>query len=206
MNKLLLITILTALSSTAFARDNGNNGNSANASAGVEVKNTIGVSSTNLNVNNVTNKNEVSNKNTNVNGQLQGQQQSTNNSNNAQQNVNVAGDTFAAPDIPVSTAYAPTIFPTAPCMGSTSGGVQGMGLGVSLGSTWEATECMIAETARGFDQAGYKEDGLAIRCQGKYAKEAPSCKALAKNTAEKQGTVEVEQLVNYSVVSNPLSR
>jgi len=79
---------------------------------------------------------------------------------------------------PVSSAYAPTIFPTAPCMGSSSVGVSATMIGVSLGSTWTSEECLILETARGFDQAGYVEDGLNVRCQAKYAKVAPSCKAL----------------------------
>ena len=79
---------------------------------------------------------------------------------------------------PVSSAYAPTIFPTAPCMGSSSVGVSATMIGISLGSTWTSEECLILETARGFDQAGYVEDGLNVRCQAKYAKVAPSCKAL----------------------------
>lgn len=130
-------------------------------------------------------------KNTNLNlqgqqqGQLQGQSQSTENSNNAAQStsVTVQGDTYKQERPVVNTAYAPTIFPTAPCMGSSSVGASGSLLSISGGTTWTSNECMILETARGFDQAGYKVDGLYIRCQGKYAAEAPSCKAIKNGEA-----------------------
>ena len=78
----------------------------------------------------------------------------------------------------VPNVYSPNVYPTAPCMGSTSGGVAVAGFGVSLGSSWEAPECQILETARNFEQAGAKEDAMAIRCQAKYAAVAPSCVAL----------------------------
>lgn len=81
---------------------------------------------------------------------------------------------------PVSSAIAPTIFPTAPCMGSSSVGATGTLFSISGGTTWTSEECMILETARSFDQAGYLTDGLSVRCQGKWAKSAPSCKALAE--------------------------
>ncbi len=80
----------------------------------------------------------------------------------------------------VPNVYSPNVYPTAPCMGSTSGGVAVAGFGVSLGSSWEAPECQILETARNFEQAGAKEDAMAIRCQAKYAAVAPSCVALRK--------------------------
>ena len=91
------------------------------------------------------------------------------NSHNANAAINVS-------NVPVSSAIAPNVYPTAPCMGSSSGGAQGLHIGLSFGTTWTDTECQIGETARGFEQAGLKEDALAIRCQGKYAKVAPSCK------------------------------
>jgi hypothetical protein len=37
---------------------------------------------------------------------------------------------------------------------------------------------MIMEAARSFEQAGYREDAMYIRCQNEYAAAAPSCKAL----------------------------
>jgi hypothetical protein len=136
--------------------------------------------------------------NTNLN--LQGQQQSTSNSNNAAQSTNVIvqGDTYKQERPAVNTAYAPTIFPTAPCMGSSSVGASGSLFSISGGSTWTSNECMILETARAFDQAGYKTDGLYIRCQGKYAAAAPSCKAL-KETEGKGTPVVTTNSTNYDV-------
>lgn len=200
----------------------------ANASAGVI--NTVGVVNT-VGVNNSMKsdiKNTVNNNQSQAQhqGQLQGQSQAVKNSANniGSSVVTVEGDTVEASRIPVSSAYAATIFPTAPCMGSSSAGGSGALLSLSVASSWESTECVIGETARGFDQAGYKEDGLAVRCQGKYAKIAPSCIALAKkasvlkptkvdlNTAEESSanSANSASLVNsnnyYSIVSNPLSR
>lgn len=96
--------------------------------------------------------------------------------------INVAAPKTYRP--PVNSAFAPTIFPTAPCMGSSSVGATGTLFSISGGTTWTSEECMILETARSFDQAGYATDGLAVRCQGKWAKNAPSCKALVAKEAE----------------------
>lgn len=108
-----------------------------------------------------------------------------NGSNNTE--INVAASKTYRP--PVSSAFAPTIFPTAPCMGSSSVGATGTLFSISGGTTWTSEECMILETARSFDQAGYGADGLAVRCQGKWAKNAPSCKALAAEAAPKAAAV-----------------
>lgn len=116
-------------------------------------------------------KNDVKNTNTNVaaqqQGQKQGQSQSSNNRNNNRNDNNsnatsygsvattaqstsltVQGDTYEAPRIPVSTAYAPNIMPTAVCMGSTSMGGQGMSFGFSLGTSWTDANCMLLEQVR----------------------------------------------------------
>jgi hypothetical protein len=74
--------------------------------------------------------------------------------------------------------YAPNVSPTAPCMGGTSAGGSGPGFGIVFGTSWESKPCMILEAARSFEQAGYREDALHIRCQSEYAAAAPSCKAL----------------------------
>lgn len=100
------------------------------------------------------------------------------------QDVSVGGDVYEARRIPVATAYAPSINPTATCMGSSTAGGQGMSIGLSMGSSWESENCMYLETARSFEQAGHKADAMAVRCQTKYAKSAPSCKALV---ADKKG-------------------
>lgn len=94
-------------------------------------------------------KNQNANRNSNRNNN---QSSATNEGNNATQGqtVNVAGDTtnYQAPRIPVSTAYAPNIMPTAVCMGSSSVGGQGMSFGFSLGSSWTDSNCMLLEQVR----------------------------------------------------------
>lgn len=105
-------------------------------------------------------------------------------------------------EIPVSTAYAPNVYPTAPCMGSSSAGGQGLNIGLSFGTSWESKQCLILETARSFEQAGAKDDAMAIRCQAKYAQAAPSCLAL---TAKLNGH-QASKNGNYSVVTNPIAK
>ena len=172
----LTLAILFA-SSTTFANENEGSTNAhatakatSNASNKSYLRATIYNRTTNENANNQ----EQSQK------QEQSQNQSTQNANNASQSTNVGGSTmnFESSDNPVSSAYAPTVFPTAPCMGSTSGGAQTGLFGFSVGTSWESKDCMMLETARSFEQAGYAEDALVIRCKSKYAKDAPSCKAL----------------------------
>ncbi|MNK71138.1 hypothetical protein D3C87_905800 [compost metagenome] len=64
--------------------------------------------------------------------------------------LTVEGDTtnYHAPRIPVSTAYALNIMPTASCMGSSSVGAQGVGFGVSMGTSWTDTNCQMLEQIR----------------------------------------------------------
>lgn len=84
----------------------------------------------------------------------------------------------------VGVASVPNIYPTSPCMGSTSAGVAFMGGAVSGGSSWKDDDCSYRETARMFDQLGYKNDGLAVMCESAYAKNAPSCKKIAADAAK----------------------
>ena len=74
--------------------------------------------------------------------------------------------------------YTGNVYPTATCMGGTSASATGPGVGISFGTSYVAKECIIGEVSRGFEQAGYKEDALVIRCQSEYAAVAPICKKL----------------------------
>lgn len=113
------------------------------------------------------NNNANSNKQGQAQGQKQGQQQgqaqssrndnrsnasnsnsNANSGNNSDQSVTVQGDSYEASRIPVATAYAPNIAPTAVCMGSTSAGGQGMTFGVSFGTSWTDDNCMLLEQVR----------------------------------------------------------
>lgn len=134
-------------------------GNSANLNANLN-SNKNHNTNVNANSNRNSNHNNNINKNTNMQGQGQaqgqiqgqaqgqGQSQSTNNANNSTQAVTVQGDNYEAARIPVATAYAPNIMPTAVCMGSSSVGGQGMTFGVSVGSSWTDSNCMLLEQVR----------------------------------------------------------
>lgn len=145
----------------------GGSGGNANATAfggssNVDVRNT----NTNLNSSN------SSVNSSNVQGQIQGQgqKQSTENSNNS--TVNVAGDTFEARRIPVNTAFAPSIAPTANCALSVSGGVSVIGFSGSFGKAYIDENCAALEKVR--NVALVLKDTTtaeALMCQDKaYAK------------------------------------
>ena len=117
------------------------------------------VNSSNKNYNDNTNVNKNENNNLNSNKQNQGQSQSTSNSNNAQQNVNVQGSStvYKASEIPVSTAFAPTAFPSAPCRIALSGGLSLMNVGVSGGGSVLDTQCDLRASAQAFSAIGDNE-------------------------------------------------
>jgi len=95
---------------------------------------------------------------------LQGQGQSTDNANNSSQSVYVEGD--EASDIPVSSAYAaPLTSADDTCMGSTSAGVQAMGFGISLGSTWRDEDCVRRKDSRMFYNMKMTDVAVARMCQ-----------------------------------------
>jgi hypothetical protein len=102
------------------------------------------------NSNNVAN--TVNNTSSNVQGQLQGQDQnqnqSTNNANNSTNSVVVEGSNFEARRIPVNTAFAPSIAPTANCALSVSGGVSVVGFSGSFGKAYIDENCAHLERVR----------------------------------------------------------
>jgi len=71
--------------------------------------------------------------------------------------------------------FAPSIAPTAPCMGGTSAGGSGTGFGLSFGTSWTDDECNTRETSRLFHSMGMTADALAVLCSSAYASAAPSC-------------------------------
>lgn len=165
----------------------GNVGNVGNFS---NVKNlspeaTANANSSNLNNNANTNSNTNANSNTNTNansnkqaqGQVQGQSQSTKNSNNATQSTSVVvqGDNFEAARIPVSTAYAASMSPSAQCMGVATGGAQGIGFGISLGKSYESKPCNQRELARMFAQIGNTNAATQVLCSMEGSEVVSEC-------------------------------
>lgn len=93
------------------------------------------------------------------------QSQSTSNSNNS--SVVVEGDE-AQKRNPVSTAYAGSLTSGIDtCMGSSTAGAQGVGFGISLGSTWTDKNCTRLKSARQLDMMGYKEAAVQVMCLNK---------------------------------------
>jgi hypothetical protein len=79
--------------------------------------------------------------------------------------------------------FSGNVYPTAPCMGSSTVGGAGVGFGFSVGSSWTDDECGIRETSRSFSGLGRGDDALKVLCTSKYAAAAPSC-AQAVTTKE----------------------
>ena len=74
--------------------------------------------------------------------------------------------------IPVASAYAPTAFPSAPCVKSYGGGAQTMAFGASFGAGKIDPGCDERETARAFALLGSKLAACKVMIQGKEAKKA----------------------------------
>lgn len=120
--------------------------------------------SSNANSNKNRNDNRSSASNTNSNA---------NSGNNSNQSVTVQGDNYDAPRIPVSTAYAPNIAPTAVCMGASSIGGSGAAISLAFGSSWTDDNCMLLEQVRTVASViGDREIAAEMMCEVKAYKEA----------------------------------
>ena len=75
----------------------------------------------------------------------------------------------------VPSVFSGNVYPTAPCMGSSTVGGAGVGFGFSVGTSWTDDECGIRETSRSFSGLGKADDALKVLCTSKYAAAAPSC-------------------------------
>lgn len=188
---------------------NGNNNTNRNDNANSNVNNNR---NSNRNANTNKNNNNLANSQGQGQGQIQGQMQgqvanggrAISGGNTLQgtqangQSVSVTGDTVtyeAQSRNPVNTAYAPNIAPTATCMGSTSAGAQGIGFGISIGSTWTAEECQVLEQGRFAAQVlGQTEVASEIACSLDKYREARKRvgKPCAQDVEKSKATASVE--------------
>jgi len=76
----------------------------------------------------------------------------------------------------VPNVFAGNVYPTAPCMGSSTVGAAALGWGASVGTSWADHECGKRETARSFQNLGLTQDAIAVLCSSEYAAVAPVCK------------------------------
>lgn len=127
------------------------------------------------------------------------------NSNTSNTNVTVEGDkvTYEAQKRdPVSTAYsAPLTTSNGTCMGSTSAGAQGVGFGVSFGSTWTDTSCDLrydAEALRAAGLHGAARERLCQKPEIAKAMEAAGTPCKSTKTAKSAGSVQVAEKVEYT--------
>jgi hypothetical protein len=90
----------------------------------------------------------------------------------------------------VPNIYAPNIYPTAPCMGSSSVGAGWVGFGMSGGTSWVDTECQLQEAAR---NAPTSVDRVYVWCKTAAAKGAPSCAGLRPDPSTVTGSVPAER-------------
>ena len=146
-------------------------------------RNTLSNSGNSSNTNNNTAKGGSANGNGSNNTTSQGQQQqqsnTSSNANNSAANATGNGsnsnntvNNVEASKIPVNTAYAPTTFPTSPCLKSYSAGGQGTSFGFSLGGSKVDKNCALLETARSFDSVNERLAACKIKVSGEYAKKA----------------------------------
>lgn len=76
---------------------------------------------------------------------------------------------------PVATAYAaPLVAADDTCMGSSSVGAQGIGLGLSVGSTWKDDDCVRRKDAREIHNMGFKPAAITLMCQNAQVRKAMS--------------------------------
>lgn len=75
----------------------------------------------------------------------------------------------------VPNVFGGNVYPTAPCMGSSTVGAAALGWGASVGTSWSDHECGKRETARSFQNLGLTADAVAVLCSSEYAAVAPAC-------------------------------
>ena len=68
------------------------------------------------------------------------------------------------------------IYPTSPCMGSSSVGGSGVGFGFGIGTSWTDDECSRREYARSFQGLGETKTAVEILCKSKFTEETTICK------------------------------
>ena len=75
----------------------------------------------------------------------------------------------------VPNVFGGNVYPTAPCMGSSTVGAAALGWGASVGTSWADHECGKRKTARSFQNLGLTSDAVAVLCSSEYAAVAPAC-------------------------------
>lgn len=193
-NTLLTAATLAVLLSTASAfalGDNINSGNTLSNSSAVGIGGNVSGSTINNGAGSGSTTLSSSNTNTNTNNSSASSRQRQNQSQSQSNTLSNSGNSVSRSGVrnsgnssntntieaqkrnPVSSAA--TAFLTATddtCMGSSSLGAQGVGLGVSVGSTWHDNDCVRRKDARELHNMGQKVAALALLCQSDSVRKA----------------------------------
>lgn len=114
--------------------------------------------------------------------------------------VDIAGDTYAAPDLPVNTAYAPNVMPTAVCALSASGGLTVANFSLSGGGTWIDDNCVLLEQVRRANEIGQREVASEMMM------DVPAFAAAAKRIADRKAKQAAAQPVAPVAVAKPVDQ
>lgn len=110
--------------------------------------------------------------------------------------VDIGGDRYEAARIPVATAYAAGLTATnGTCFGSASGGLQGPGFGVTLGSTVFDDNCDRRYDSQELRALGQADAALALMCQ--KASIAEAMKSSSKPCPTAKASAPVATSANY---------
>lgn len=83
---------------------------------------------------------------------------------------NAGGDVV---EFPVATAFAASLTASQEtCMGSRSFGVQAIGFGLSLATTWPDRQCRRIRNARALEDFGFRRAAIALLCQDDEVRDA----------------------------------
>jgi hypothetical protein len=166
---LMTATIILAASPLAFADSNSNNGNAniINDNSGIGSGN-VTTNSNNPNVSATGGSANTHNSNRQSQKQKQSQSQSQQSKSSVRSSGNSSNSYVAQAQArnPASTAFAaPLVASEDTCMGSSSAGGQGVGFGLSLGTTWHDKDCVRRKDARELYNMGQRKASLALLCQ-----------------------------------------
>lgn len=139
----------------------GQNQNQGQAQGQVSTNvNTNAVVGVNSNKNHNNNYNSNSNKNNNSNRNTNNNQSNASSDQSQGQSVSISN-----PRDPVSTAVATQLVATEDtCMGSSSVGAQGVGFGVSIGTSWTDDNCKRLKNSGRLQALGYKDAATQLMC------------------------------------------
>lgn len=194
MKKFLILTTML-FPIAAFALGDNTNTNSNTATNNTTNNNATSSSSSATNHN--------SNVNHNSQHQAQGQNQSTSSNANGA-NSNDISYNNNNPRNPVASAWAaPLTAGAETCMGSSSIGGQGVGLGLSVGSTWHDEGCERRHDATMLHNFGEHRAAMALMCQDENIRKAMSavghsCPTDAKTAEAKEDSTTVVKKVTVT--------